>query len=73
MKFRNDEIIPKPNVYQGEEDTHFIFLWSQDKHLGGHTCLDIPLQWHEQLLLMFLDGPQVPLTYTIENNGQQLL
>jgi hypothetical protein len=35
--------------------------------------MDVPLQWHEQLLLMFLDGPQVPSTYTIENNGQQLL
>jgi hypothetical protein len=35
--------------------------------------MDVPLQWHEQLLLMFLDGPQVLSTYTIENNGQQLL
>ncbi len=73
MKFTNDEMIPKPNVYQGEEDTYLIFFQSRDKHLGGHTCLDITLQWHEQLLLMFLDGPQVPLAYAIENNGQQLL
>jgi len=73
VKFTNGEMIPKPNVYQGEEDTHLIIFQSQDKHLGGHTCLDIPWQWHEQLLLMFLDGPQMPLAYKIGNNGQRLL
>jgi len=73
VNFTNDEMIPTPNVYQGEEDTHLNFFQSQDKHLGEHRCLDVPLHWHEQLFLMFLDAPQVPLTYITENNGQQLL